>query len=290
MSSTLTRRIADLLVGVGLAMIIIGCALAYPFVRDTLQAQSDPSVALSFVVTLAPALPQPAETPAPSTPLTTTALITSTPTPTPRPTAISSPGLPLTTPSSVPAPVVLPDSSVSTSNANAVAATALPAPATTSIPPDRIVIQAIGLDAPVETVGWHIEQGASVWDVPARRAAGWLKTTAPAGQPGNTVLDGHHNVKGQVFRRLVDLKPGDAIDLLAGSAVYHYAVTEKHILLDRDQPIEVRIANAKWIQSTDDERLTLVTCWPYTNNTHRLIIVARPLPPSPPDRQKGNIE
>jgi sortase A len=44
--------------------------------------------------------------------------------------------------------------------------------------------------------------------------------------------------------------------------------------------MEVRIANAKWIQPTSDERLTLVTCWPYTNNTHRLIIVARPLAPS----------
>lgn len=289
MSATLTRRIADLLVAVGLAMIIFGSALAYPFVRDTLQAQSDPSVALSFVVTLAPAPSQPAETPAPPTPVPATAPVTSTPAPTPRSTAVSSPGSPLTTPS-VPAPVVLPDSSASTGNANAMAATALPAPATTRIPPDRIVIQAIGLDAPVETVGWHIEQGVSVWDVPHRRVAGWLKTSAPAGQPGNTVLDGHHNIKGEVFRRLVDLRPGDAIDLHAGSAVYHYAVTEKHILLDRDQPFSVRIANAQWIQATDDERLTLVTCWPYTNNTHRLIIVARPFPPSPPDRQKGNIE
>lgn len=293
MSSTLARRIADLLVGVGLAMIIIGCALAYPFVRDTLQAQSDPSVALSFVVTLAPAPPQPAETLAPPTPLPTllaTAPVTSTPAPTALSPAVSSSGLAWATPSSVPAPVVLPDNSASSGNANAAAPTAQPAPATTGIPPDRILIQAIGLDAPVETVGWHIEQGASVWDVPDRRAAGWLKTSAPAGQPGNTVLDGHHNVKGQVFRRLVDLKPGDAIDLRTGSAVYHYAVTEKHILLDRDQPIAVRIANARWIQPTGDERLTLVTCWPYTNNTHRLIIVARPLPSLPSDRQKGNIE
>jgi sortase (surface protein transpeptidase) len=29
------------------------------------------------------------------------------------------------------------------------------------------------------------------------------------------------------------------------------------------------------MQSTDDERLTLVTCWPADSNTHRLIIVAR---------------
>ena len=290
MSSTLTRRVADLLVGVGLAMIIIGSALAYPFVRDTLQAQSDPSVALSFVVTLAPALPQPVETPAPPAPLPATAPVTSTLATTPLSTAISSPGLPLATPSSVPAPVVLPDDSAPAGNANDAAPTVQPAPATTGVPPDRILIPAIGLDAPVETVGWHVEQGVSVWDVPDRRVAGWLKTSAPAGQPGNTVLDGHHNIKGEVFRRLVGLKPGDAIDLRAGSAVYHYAVTEKHILLDRDQPINVRIANAKWIQPTDDERLTLVTCWPYTNNTHRLIIVARPLPPSPSDRKKGNIE
>jgi sortase A len=152
-----------------------------------------------------------------------------------------------------------------------------PTPSTAGTAPTRIVIQAIQLDAPVETVGWHVERGASVWDVPDRHAAGWLKTSAPAGQPGNTVLDGHHNIKGEVFRYLVNLKPDDAIDLYAGGKVYHYAVTEKHILPDRDQPLQVRIANAQWIQPTADERLTLVTCWPYTNNTHRLIIVARPV-------------
>jgi sortase A len=155
----------------------------------------------------------------------------------------------------------------------------------TGDPPNRIVIPAIRLDAPVVTVGWHVEQvkgtAASVWDVPNQRMAGWLKTSAPAGKPGNTVLDGHHNINGEVFRYLVNLKPGDVIDLYASDVVYHYAVTEKHILPDRDQPMQVRIANARWIQPTDDERLTLVTCWPYTNNTHRLIIVARPLP-SPP--------
>lgn len=157
-----------------------------------------------------------------------------------------------------------------------------------------MVIPAIDLDAPVVIVSWHIEQvggvATSVWDVPNQRAAGWLKTSAPAGQPGNTVLDGHHNIRGEVFRRLIDLKPNDTIDLWAGGSVYHYVVTEKHILKERDQPIEVRLANAQWIQPTTDERLTLVTCWPYTNNTHRLVIVARPLPPSLSDRQKGNNE
>jgi sortase A len=297
MFSNNSRRIADLLIWTGFVMIMVGCALAYPFVRDTL-AQSDPSAALSFVVTLAPAPMQPAVLSVTSTSLpvqSVVTLATSTPasTPTLGPTDLPSPTPASATPTIAPTPIVLPDNNVS-SGSNLAAPAKEPTPATTGTPPDRIVIPAIDLDAPVIVVGWHVEQikgaAASVWDVPDQRAAGWLKTSAPAGQPGNTVLDGHHNIRGQVFKQLVDLKPNDAIDLYAGGTVYRYAVTEKHILRDRDQPMPVRIANAQWIQPTTDERLTLVTCWPFTNNTHRLIIVARPLPAPPPARQGGKAE
>jgi LPXTG-site transpeptidase (sortase) family protein len=54
-------------------------------------------------------------------------------------------------------------------------------------------------------------------------------------------------------------------------------VTEKHILKEKGEPPEVRRQNAKWIEPSDDERLTMITCWPYTNNTHRLIVVAKPV-------------
>ena len=296
MFSNISRRIADLLVWAGFVMIIVGCALAYPFVRDTLQAQSDPAAALSFVVTLAPAPTQPATVSVAATPLPAVTPATSTPAPTPtlRPTASPSPArTDDATPIIAPAPIVLPDNNVS-SGSNLAAPAMAPTLVTTGVPPDRIVIPAIELDAPVIVVGWHVEQiggaAASVWDVPDQRAAGWLKTSATAGLPGNTVLDGHHNIKGQVFKRLVDLKPNDVIDLYAGGAVYRYAVTEKHILPDRDQPMSVRIANAQWIQPTTDERLTLVTCWPFTNNTHRLIIVARPQPTPPPAHKEGKAE
>ncbi len=43
-------------------------------------------------------------------------------------------------------------------------------------------------------------------------------------------------------------------------------------------PLEVRLKNAQWMQPTPDERLTLISCWPYWTNTHRVIIVARPVP------------
>jgi sortase A len=149
--------------------------------------------------------------------------------------------------------------------------------------PTRIVIPAIGLDAPVEAVGWHLEerdgQIISVWDVPDYFTAGWLKSSAPFGSAGNTVVEGHHNIHGEVFRDLVNLKPGDSITLYAAELSRAYAVAQTLLLPEKDQPLEVRQENAQYIAPTPDERLTLVTCWPYTNNTHRLIIIALPVSP-----------
>ncbi len=155
-----------------------------------------------------------------------------------------------------------------------------PPPADT--PPSYIVIPSIKLNAPVVPVGWHIEeqngQRISVWDSPDN-AAGWHETSAYPGRSGNVVLNGHNNIRGEVFRYLIDLEPGARIVLYVGDTAYNYAVTEKHILKEKGEPPEVRYQNARWIAPTTDERLTLVTCWPYTSNTHRLIIVARPYQP-----------
>lgn len=145
--------------------------------------------------------------------------------------------------------------------------------------PTRLVIPAIQLDAPIETVGWHIVDGVSQWDVPDHFAAGWLMTSATLGRAGNTALTGHHNIDGEVFRNLVKLKPGDRVTLYAQGQPFYYEVQSRRILPERGQSDAVRRANARWIQSTNDERITLTTCWPYTSNTHRLIIVAKPIKP-----------
>ena len=151
--------------------------------------------------------------------------------------------------------------------------------------PTRLVIPAIQLDAPVEMVGWLVKirkgQQINIWDTPDHFAAGWLKTSAPVGAAGNTVLDGHHNIKGKVFRYLRNLEMGDIIVLYAAGQERIYRVDQKLILKEEDEPLEVRQANAQYISPTTDERLTLVTCWPPTGNSHRLIIVALPVPPSP---------
>lgn len=128
-----------------------------------------------------------------------------------------------------------------------------------------------------------VTQGGQIymqWQVPDGDVVGWHEGSATPGQPGNIVLNGHHNINGQVFRDLVKLRPGDAITVYVGDRGYRYLVSERHILAEKGQPLAVRLKNAQWIQPTPDERLTLVTCWPYTSNTHRLIVVARPAPQS----------
>ena len=37
---------------------------------------------------------------------------------------------------------------------------------------------------------------------------------------------------------------------------------------------EQREANAAWIGHFEDNRLTLVSCWPRDDNSHRIIVVA----------------
>jgi sortase A len=146
--------------------------------------------------------------------------------------------------------------------------------------PDRIEIPAINLVAPINIADFNFTkvEGETFgqWMPPSEFAAAWHPDSALIGQKGNTVINGHHNEFGEVFGKLIDLKSGDFIYIFAKGKKYTYVIANIMILLEKGQPVEVRQANAKWIGKTDDERLTLITCWPKTNNTHRLIIVARP--------------
>ena len=147
--------------------------------------------------------------------------------------------------------------------------------------PDRIVVDSIGLNAPVVPVGQHPirldDRVYSQWDVPDTFAAGWHQSSAPLGRPGNTVINGHHNTSGEVFRYLVMLKPGNIITLASNGRRHHYVVAQTMTLEEQGQPIETREANAQWVLPTHDERVTLITCWPYSASTHRLVVIALPL-------------
>jgi sortase A len=158
-------------------------------------------------------------------------------------------------------------------------ATPIPSPTSTPALPARIVIPAIGVDAPVVPVSWRtVEvdgQEQVAWEVPATYAAGWHETSAPLGVPGNTVLNGHNTTNGEVFRDLYALEAGDTIIAYSGDTPYTYTVTEVLLLPEAGQPLEVRLENARYILPTDDERLSLVTCHPYGSLRYRLIVIAK---------------
>jgi Sortase (surface protein transpeptidase) len=93
---------------------------------------------------------------------------------------------------------------------------------------------------------------------------------------GNTVISGHHNAFGKVFEHLIDLEVGDEVIMLSGIHEFYYVIVNKMILPEKEESLDRRLQNARWILSSTDERLTLVTCWPANSNSHRLILVAVP--------------
>jgi LPXTG-site transpeptidase (sortase) family protein len=147
--------------------------------------------------------------------------------------------------------------------------------------PDRLAISAIQLDVPIQAAEYEeVEiQGVTYrqWLAPDSRTVGWQSTSAALGDRGNTVLIGHHNIDGEVFRDLDKLEVGDLISVYSNQKIFEYRLKMKLILPEKYESVETKLENARWIQATQDERLTLVTCWPYETNTHRLILVAEPV-------------
>lgn len=146
--------------------------------------------------------------------------------------------------------------------------------------PDRIVIPSINLDTRILLADYkEIPFWGKVykqWTAPNAQAVGWHYDSATLGQLGNTVLNGHHNIYGEVFRYLADLEQGSIIYLYSGDKVFSYVVAQVDILPEKYQSVEQRVDNAKWTLPSEDERITLISCWPYESNTHRVIVVAIP--------------
>ena len=240
-----SSRLGNALTISGLLLTLAGCLLVasqLPSVIDTYLPSSPPRVTAS-------PLPLLTASPLPPVPVSPSPRLSVSPPPSPT----ASP-TPCATPTPLPAPVVY--------------------------SPTRILIPSIGLDAPVVTTTWETINvngvTSAVWIVPAERAAGWHAGSAPLGQPGNTVLNGHNWPEDAVFRYLHQAQVGDSIIIYAGAIPFHYRIAEMLILPEGGETLEVRAENARFIQPTADERVTLVTCYPYGSLRNRLIVIARP--------------
>jgi len=210
----------------------------------------------------------------------------------PPPDLVATPDAPLSPPVVQAAPSATATPSQETSAATTTPPPATPEPSPTAVPtptpvPDRphatqIKIPAIGLDAPIVEVGYDLVEieGVQVfqWQV-ADYAAGHHSTSADPGEGGNIVIAGHDDWRGEVFRDLEHVTLGDQITLVTPEGEHTYAVTEIVYRKEAGMPIATRIATGQYFAPMPEERLTLVTCWPYGIDDHRLIVIAKPVRP-----------
>lgn len=92
-----------------------------------------------------------------------------------------------------------------------------------------------------------------------------VENTGKAGELGNYAIAGHRNRSfGRNFNRLEEVDVGDKIVVDSGDNQFEYTVTEKLYVY----PEEV------WVlySNKEDKEITLITCHPMKNPTHRLII------------------
>ncbi|MGQ9586081.1 MAG: sortase [Anaerolineae bacterium] len=122
--------------------------------------------------------------------------------------------------------------------------------------PTRIVIPKIGVDAAVV-------EGDS-WEQ-LKKGPGHHIGSANPGERGNVVISGHNDVFGEPFRDLEKLDLNDEVVVYAGVQPYRYVVRAKRIV----EPTEVSV-----MADTSAPTLTLITCYPYLVDTHRLVVIA----------------
>ncbi len=164
----------------------------------------------------------------------------------------------------------------------ALAAAGTPVVVTASVgsAPVQLDIDSVGIHQKIVEVTSHVRsfsgQAVREWDV-ADYAVGHHDSSADPGEGGNIVLAGHDDWHGEVFRDLHNVKKGDEIVVITADGETHrYRVSD--ILLPRIVGLSIneQIEIGKLIEPTAGERLTLVTCWPYGVDDHRLIVIAQP--------------
>jgi sortase A len=120
----------------------------------------------------------------------------------------------------------------------------------------RIVIPSIGVDAPVvEGDDWET----------LKKGVGHHLGSANPGERGNCVLSAHNDIYGEIFRYLPDVKVGDEILVHTQTQVYRYVAQQSRIIEPTDGSV---------MAPTSTPVLTLISCYPYGIDTHRIIVIA----------------
>jgi sortase A len=99
-------------------------------------------------------------------------------------------------------------------------------------------------------------------------AAGHMVETAPLGEKGNAAIAAHRALtKGRLFNRLDEMEEGDKIVVDQKGERTIYTVFKTMLV----EPTDVSVLRG----NKTDKVLTLITCDPVVNATHRLIVQAK---------------
>jgi len=133
----------------------------------------------------------------------------------------------------------------------------IPIPTPSAEQARRIQIPAIEVDAPIVMGdGWEqLKQGV-----------GQHIGSANPGETGNLVLSAHNDIFGQIFRNLDQLQLGDEVIIYTNIRSYTYVI-------DKDTEI-VEPTFLQVLDPTADSTLTLISCYPYLVNDHRIVVKA----------------
>ena len=132
----------------------------------------------------------------------------------------------------------------------------LPLPTASPEQAIRIRIPAISVDAPI-VMGDGEEQ--------LKKGVGQYIQSPNPGQKGNLVLSAHNDVFGEIFRDLDQLQPGDEVIIYTNVRAYTYVVQQQQVV----GPLQVEV-----MAQTPDPVVTLISCYPYMVDTHRIMISA----------------
>jgi LPXTG-site transpeptidase (sortase) family protein len=123
------------------------------------------------------------------------------------------------------------------------------------VPPVKLMIPGLGIEAVVEAVGEDPDGAMSVPTDPDDVA--WYQLGPGMGVPGNVVLAGHVNWDGRVrtFGHLHELQPGDAVQVIdAQGRGFEYLVESSRWVRAEGAPLEEIFAQE------GKPMLTLITC------------------------------
>lgn len=117
------------------------------------------------------------------------------------------------------------------------------------------------LEIPKIGLNTIVVEGSS--DSALHKGPGHLESSPLPGMDGNFAVAGDRVLYGGPFLRLNDLSLGDEIIVHTPYGNFNYSVTDKHIT----QPDDVSV-----LKSDGKDEITLITCDPIWDTSHRLII------------------